>query len=96
MAKTGQTRSSSKGSIMDRGRDRSPKVQAWTLPLVLNGAPLPLNASIQDFQQGRAGYMADTVEQSLLLPGDMADLRAMKKHKVFLSLRRDLDMVSVV
>lgn len=33
--------------------------------------------------------MANAVEQALLLPGDMADLRAMKKYEVFLSLKRD-------
>jgi len=34
------------------------------------------------------------VEQTLLLPGDMADLRSMRKHEVFLSLKRDLALVS--
>ena len=33
--------------------------------------------------------MANAIEQALLLPGDMADLRAMKKYEVFLSLKRD-------
>ena len=33
--------------------------------------------------------MANAVEQALLLHGDMADLRAMKKYEVFLSLKRD-------
>ena len=40
--------------------------------------------------------MADAVEQALLLLGDMADLRTMKKHEVFLSLKRDLALVSTV
>ena len=38
--------------------------------------------------------MANAVEQALLLPTDMADLRSMRKHEVFLSLKRDLVMVS--
>ena len=38
--------------------------------------------------------MADTVEQALLLPKDMADLRSLKRHEVFFSLKRDLAMVS--
>ena len=33
--------------------------------------------------------------QALLLLGDMADLRSMKKHEMFLSLKRDLVLVSV-
>ena len=60
----------------------------------LDGAPFLSDASIRDFQQGTAGYVVDAVEQSLLLPMDMADLRSMKKHEVFFGLKRDLAMVS--
>ena len=38
--------------------------------------------------------MANAMEQALLLPTDMADLRSMRKHEVFLNLKRDLVMVS--
>lgn len=31
-----------------------------------------------------------------MLPVDMADLRSMKKHEVFLSLKRDLALVSLL
>ena len=61
---------------------------------MLDGAALPANASIGDFQEGRAGYVANAVKQALLLPGDMADLRLIRKHEVFLSLKRDLTLVS--
>ena len=64
--------------------------------LVPDGAPLPVNASIINFQQGKADYVADAVEQALLLPEDMADLRSLRKHKVFLSLKRDLALVSLL
>ena len=60
---------------------------------MLDGAPLPANASIKDFQQGKVGNVADAVEQALLLPEDMADLRSLRRHEVFLSLKRDLMMV---
>ena len=40
--------------------------------------------------------MADVVEQALLLPEDMADLRSIRKHEMFLSLERDLTPVSSV
>ena len=63
---------------------------------MLDRAPLPTDASIRDFQQGRAGYVADVVEQALLLPRDMANLRSMRKHRVFLSLKRDLALVSLL
>ena len=49
-------------------------------PLVLDGSPLPANSSIKDFQEGMAGYVADAVEQALLLPDDMTDLRVIKRH----------------
>ena len=62
--------------------------------MVLDGAPLPADASIRDFQQERVGYVANAVEQALLLPGDMANLRTMRKHEVFLSLKKDLALVS--
>lgn len=52
-------------------------VPAWMPALVLDGAPLPADASIKNFQQGKAGYVADVVEQALLLPEDMADLRSL-------------------
>ena len=39
--------------------------------------------------------MADAVEQTLLLPEDMAELRSMRRHKVFLSLKRYLAMVCI-
>ena len=63
---------------------------------MLDGSPLSTNSSIKDFQKGKAGYVADVVEQALLLPEDMVDLRTMKKQKVFLSLKSDLVMVSLL
>lgn len=38
--------------------------------------------------------MANVMEQALLLPSDMADLRSIRKHEVFFGLKRDLTMVS--
>ena len=61
----------------------------------VDGAPLLEDASIWDFQRGITGYVADAVEQSLLLPKDMVDLRSMRQYEVFLELKRDLAMVSL-
>ena len=63
---------------------------------MLDRAPILYDTSIRDFQQGKAGYVANVVEQALLLPADMAVLRSMRKHEVFLSLKRDLAMVSLL
>ena len=61
---------------------------------MLDGAALPNDAIIRNFQQGKAGYVDNAMEQSLLLSNDMADLKSMRKHEVFLSLKRDLALVS--
>lgn len=63
---------------------------------MLDGAPLLANASIRDYQGGKAGYVADTVEQALLFPNDMTKLRNLRRHEVFLSLKRYLGMVSLL
>ena len=62
----------------------------------LDGALLHSDASIRDFQQGTARYIANAMEQSLLLPKDMTDLRSLRQHEVFLGLKRDLAMVIVL
>ena len=70
------------------------EVPTWTPSIVLDGVSLPSDASIRDFQQGKAGYIANAMEKALLLPSDMAYLKSIRKHEVFLSLKRDLAMVS--
>ena len=63
---------------------------------MLDGAPLLANASIRDYQGRKAGYVADIVEHALLFLDDMAELRNLKRHEVFLSLKRYLGMVSLL
>ena len=62
---------------------------------MLDGALLRANAFIRDFRGGKVGYVADAMKQALLLPEDMVDLRSLRRHEVFFSLKRDLVMVSV-
>lgn len=57
--------------------DHRPKILVWNPLLELDGAPLLLDSSIRDFQKGKVGYVADALEQPLLLPQDMADLRTL-------------------
>ena len=96
VAKTGQMKSLGDGAPRDKGWDLRTRVPNWNPPLVVDGSPLPANSLIRDFQKGKDGYVADVVEQALLLPEDMVDLRTMKKQKVFLSLKSDLVMVSLL
>lgn len=74
----------------DKGRDLRASVPNWNLALVLDGSPLPTNSSIKDPQQGKARYVADTIEQALLPPNEMTKLRTIRTYEVFLDLKRDL------
>ena len=40
--------------------------------------------------------MANAIEQALLLPIDMANLGGMRSHEVFLNLKRDFALVSLL
>ena len=88
VTKTGQTKSLCDGPLRDKGQDLRARVPNWNPSLVLDGSPLSANLLIKDFQKGKARYVADAIEQALLLPEDMVDLRIMKKQKVFLSLKK--------
>ena len=60
---------------------------------MLDEALLPTDSLIRNFDNGRAGYVANLVKHALLLPRDMAELRNLKKYEMFLSLKRDLALV---
>ena len=60
----------------------------------MDGAPIPWGASVREFQKGRAGYVAEALEQPLLLPKDMDTYRRFTQNDLFLSLKRDLAMVN--
>ena len=92
-AKRTQRRNMVEGLGTEIVSDCHAKVPIWNPMLKLDGGPLPMDSSIRDFQQGKACYVANALEQPLLLPQDMADLRTLKKHEVFLTLKRDLAMV---
>ena len=82
-------RSANKG---ERRGDHRAAALAWAPRMELDRAPLLSDASIRNFT---TGYVADAMEHSLLLPKDMADLRSIRQHEVFLGLKRDLAMVSL-
>ena len=65
----------------------------WSPRLEVDGAPIPWNASIQEFQRGRAGYIAEALEQPLLLSMDMEAYMRFSQTDLFMSLKRDLVMV---
>jgi len=60
---------------------------------MLNGEPLRDNASIRDFHGGNGCHVASALEEALLFPTNMAELRSIKEHEIFLNLKRYLGMV---
>ena len=51
------------------------------------------DASIRDFNGGIGCHVASALEQTLLLPKDMVELRSFKRSEVFLHTKRFLGMV---
>ena len=51
------------------------------------------DASNRDFNGGIGCYVASALEQTLLLPKDMFELRGLRKNEVFLNAKRYLGMV---
>ena len=77
----------------DVASERRSRVSNWNPVFELDGSPLREDASICNFDGGRVGYMANAVEQALLLSNDMDELRNLKKHVLFLSVKKDLALV---
>ena len=71
-----------------------PQYRTWSPRLEVDGAAIPWNAYIRDYQRGHSAYVAEALEQPLLLPKDMDAVRKLKQHELFMSLKRDLAMVS--
>ena len=76
--------------------ERRSKALIWNPSFALDDSPLLEDASIRDFNGGRVGYIANTVEQALLLPRDMDELQNLKKHELFLFMKRDLALVTLL
>ena len=67
--------------------------QAWLPTPMLGGEPLMDDASIKDFNGGIGCHVVSALEQTLLLPRDMIELRGLRKNEVFLNTKRYLGMV---
>ena len=83
-----------------KARRRSPWLRCvplnstWNPRLELDSATIPWNYSIREFQKGNAHYVAVSLEQPLLLLKDIAALKNVRQLDLFLSLKRDLALVS--
>ena len=77
---------------MERAEVRVPPC-TWSPRLEVDRVVIPYNASIREYNRGRAGYIAEALEQLVLLPRDMEAYRRFSLPELFLSLKRDLAMV---
>ena len=68
--------------------------RTWSPKLEVDGVPIAYDASLRHYRGGHAGLVAEALEQPLLLPKDMEAYRNFNHPEVFLSLKRDLAMVS--
>ena len=93
---TKQQRSSyapSRGS--ERGNVQLPGPQAWLPAPMLGGEPLTDDASIRDYNWGIGCHVASVLEETLILPKDMVELRGLRRNEIFLQTKRFLGMVSI-
>ena len=81
-------------------REEAPVAQArqsprtWSPVLEVDGMPIAFDATLRHYCGGHAGPMAKALQQPLLLPQDMAAYKSFNHPDLFLSLKRDLAMVS--
>ena len=68
--------------------------RTWSPQLEVDGAAIPWNTSIREFQRRHSAHIAEALEQPLLLPKDMDVARRMRQQNLFLSLKRDFAMIS--
>ena len=62
--------------------------------LEVDGVPIAYDATLRHYRGGHAGLVAEALELPLLLPKDMEAYRTFNHPELFLSLKRDLAMVS--
>ena len=79
----------------ERGDVQLPEPQAWLPAPMLGGEPLTGDASIRDFNEGIDCHIASILEETLLLPRNMVELRGFKRSEVFLHTKRFLGMVRI-
>ena len=65
-----------------------------SLVLEVDGVPVAYDATLRHYRGGHDGLVAETLEQPFLLQKDMEVYRTFNHPELFLSLTRDLAMVS--
>ena len=96
---TQQEHRSRRSSSMDNQEDAQVAqvcrpARTWSPVLEVDGMPIAFDATLRHYRGGHAGLLAEALEQPLLLPQDMVAYRNFNHPDLFLSLKRDLAMVS--
>ena len=78
------------------GELQQPEPQEWLPAPMLGGEPLTDDAAIRDYNEGIGCHVVSALEETLLLPKDMVELRGLRRNKVFLQAKRCLGMVRIV
>ena len=68
--------------------------RTWSPMLEVDGVSIAYDATLRHYREGHAGLVAEALEQPLLLPKDMEAYRNFNHPELFLSLKRELAMVS--
>ena len=69
-------------------------LRTWSPKLEVDGVPIAWDTSIRNYQEGQVGHIAEALEQPFLLLKDMEAYRRFSQQELFLSLKRNLAMVS--
>ena len=77
------------------GEVQQSEPRAWLPAPMLGGEPLTDDASIRDYNGGIGCHVASALEETLLLPRDMIELRGLRRNEVVLQAKRSLGMVCV-
>ena len=77
------------------GEVQQSEPRAWLPAPMLGGKPLIDDASIRNYNGGIGYHVASALEETLLLPKDMVELRGLRRNEVFLQAKRSLGMVCV-
>ena len=70
------------------------QTRTWSPVLEVDGMPIAYDATLRHYRRGHAGLVAEALKQPLLLLQDMEAYRTFNHPELFLSLKRDLAMVS--
>ena len=68
--------------------------RTWSPVLEVDGMPIAFDATLRHYRGGHASLVPEALERPLLLPQDMATYRSFNHLELFLSLKRDLAMIS--